>query len=219
MRIVAMTNEGQLPMMKNMLNTAHRTGWPMHLFHCYVLDANKEAATYNTPQFHTLTLRKLELILENMKMDNEVFWIDNDIVLFQNCLPHVMSFGGHFVMQDDVWSPCTGFFLVRTTPTSIHILEKTIQWLRDRPNTHYNDQHAFLRCYKPKFGLPTCVTLLPHDEYPNGDVYFTQQRKAAARMVHCNYLQTTREKVERFKESGLWDDSDEGFNLVSKYYI
>ena len=214
-----MTNEGQMSMMKNMLNSAVKAGFPMELFHCYVLKTHKDAAKYNTPEFHTLTLKKLEIILENMRLDPEVFWIDNDIVLFQNCISHVRSLRGEFIMQDDLWGPCTGFFLVRTTLNSIRIIEKTIQWLRDRPATRYNDQHAFFMCYKPKFGLLP-VTLLSQDEYPNGDVYFNQGRKSQAKMVHCNYLQTTAEKVARFKECGLWDESDDGFNaVVNKYYI
>ena len=215
-----MTNEGQLSMMKNMLNTALKAGFPMDMFHCYILNTHKEAATYNTAGFHDVTLKKLEVILENMRLDNEVFWIDNDIVLFENCISQVRSFPGHFVMQDDLWGPCTGFFLVRTTPNSIRIMEKTIKWLHDRPNTHYNDQHAFSKCYKPKFGLATYVTLLPQDLYPNGEVYFNQNRKSGAKMVHCNYLTTTAEKVERFKQCGLWDDSDTGFNsVVNKYSV
>jgi hypothetical protein len=220
MRIVAMTNEGQLHMMKNMLNTALKAGYPMDMFHCYILKTHKEAATYNTTGFHDVTLKKLEVILENMRLDKEVFWIDNDIVLFDNCIPHLRSFPGHFVMQDDLWGPCTGFFLVRTTPTSLNIIEKTIKWLRDRPNTPYNDQHAFSKCYKPNFGLASYVTLLPQDLYPNGEIYFNQKRQSNARMVHCNYLHTTAEKVERFKQCGLWDDSDTGFNsVVNKYAV
>jgi hypothetical protein len=220
MRIVAMTNEGQLPMMKNMLNTALKAGFPMDMFHCYILNTHKEAAKYNTAEFHNVTLKKLEVILENMRIDSEVFWIDNDIVLFDNCIAHLRSLRGDFVMQDDIWGPCTGFFLVRTTPNSIRIMEKTIHWLRDRPGTPYNDQHAFVRCYKPKFGLASYVTLLSQDLYPNGDVYFNQNRKSGAKMVHCNYLTTTAEKVERFKGCGLWDDSDTGFDsVVNKYMV
>jgi hypothetical protein len=63
------------------------------------------------------------------------------------------------------------------------------------------------------------VRLLPTDEYPNGQIYFNQNQRANAKMVHNNYLGTTREKVERFKSVNLWDESDVAFNLVKKYYI
>jgi len=218
MRIVAMSNEGQLPMMKSMLNSAEKAGWPMHLFHCYLVGMNKESAAYNTFEFQTLTLRKLEVILANMRLDKEVLWIDNDIVLFKNTIDHMRSFSGQFVMQDDLWGPCTGFFLVRTNVTSIRTMEKTIAYLKERLNsTILNDQHAFFRVYKNVLGL--VVSLLPTNEYPNGEIYFTKQIRTDAKMVHNNYLTTTAEKVQRFKEFGFWDESDSAFLKVSRYAI
>ena len=218
MRIVAMSNEGQLPMMRNMLNSAEKSGWPMHMFHCYIFGKSPDAAKYNTAEFQSITLRKLEVILDNMRMDSEVLWIDNDIVLFQNAIGHMRSFRGHFVMQDDLWGPCTGFFLVRTTPASIRAIEKTIAGVRIRLGKSIaNDQHVFNNVYRTILGLT--VTLLPVTEYPNGDVYFARGLKSDAKMVHNNYMHTTAEKVERFKESGLWDDSDTAFLKVARYSI
>ena len=213
-----MTNEGQLPMMKNMLNSASKSGWPMNLFHCYILDSNKEAATYNTAEFQSITLRKLEIILHNMRMDSEVLWIDNDIYLFENAIQHIQSFPGNFVMQDDLWGPCTGFFLVRSSPASIRTIEKTIQTVRSQVGKSImNDQHVFVRVYNTIIGLS--VTLLPQDIYPNGEIYFNRGIKNSAKMVHNNYLMKTSEKVSRFKEHQLWDESDVGFLLTNRYSI
>ena len=217
MRIVAMTNEGQLPMMKNMLNSALKAGFPMHLFHCYIISTNPEAATYNTKEFQSITIRKLQVILGNM--NDEVLWIDNDIVLFQNIIEDVRKYTGNFVMQDDLWGFCTGFFLARPTNYSRNLIQKSIHALANSTNPSTNDQHVFNTEYKKMttFGFP--ITKLPLDEYPNGDVYFNQNRKSKAKMVHSNYLTTTAEKVERFKENNMWDESDTGFNTVNKHYI
>jgi len=217
MRIVAMTNEGQLPMMKNMLNSAIKAGWPLSMFHCYIVGSQTAAATYNTPEFQSLTLKKLEVILDNMRQDNEVLWIDYDIYLFQNTIAEMRSITGHFVMQDDLWSPCTGFFLVRASPASFHAIQKSIQYIRQRFPSGVNDQHAFSVVYKRIIGLR--VSTLPQDEYPNGEIYFNQKKTERAKMVHCNYLLTTAEKVERFKLFNLWDESDAGYEIVNKYFI
>lgn len=217
MRIVCMTNEGQLPMMKNMLRSAKDAGFDMRLFHCYILGNQKDAATYNTGEFKSITTRKLEVILENMKMDSEVIWIDNDIVLFENCIDDLRRYHGTFVMQDDIWSPCTGFFLVRTSMFSLRGIQHSIEWLRHNQQLHVNDQHAFTAVYKRTIGLT--VTLLPQEEYPNGSVYFDQKKTSKAKMVHCNYLTTTPAKEERLKEYGFWNPDDSGFALVNKYYI
>jgi hypothetical protein len=218
MRVVAMTNEGQKPMMKNMLNSALKAGFPMNIFHCYIVEQDKEAATYNTKQFQSLTLRKLEVILSNMYLDREVLWIDNDIYLFQNMIPELRLRSGNFVMQDDLWAPCTGFFLVRSSPSSIRAIQKSIQYLKNLPaDSIENDQHAFSRVYKTILLL--IVNLLPQEEYPNGEVYFNRKLTSKAKMVHNNYLGTTSEKVERFKQHSLWDESDLAYNQVNRYSI
>jgi hypothetical protein len=216
---VAMTNDGQLLMMKNMLNSAEKAGWPLHLFHCFIVGTNPEAAAYNSNEFQSLTLRKLEVILDNMRKDNEVLWIDNDIVLFKNTIDHMRSFPGQFVMQDDMWGPCTGFFLVRSTIQSIRAIEKTIAIVRSQIGKNaLNDQHVFHRVYKNILGL--IVTLLPQNEYPNGAIYFGEgAKRSEAKMVHNNFLQTTAEKVERFKKNDLWNESDSAFLKVNRYSI
>jgi hypothetical protein len=213
-----MTNDGQLSMMKNMLNSALKAGFPMDKFHCYILQHDREAAAYNTKEFQSITLQKLEVILSNLHLDREVLWIDNDIYLFKNVTDELRAIQGNMVMQDDLWGPCTGFFLARSTPATIRVLKKTIEYVRSRLRTSVeNDQHAFFRVYKGIIGL--MIRLLPTDEYPNGEMYFNQNNTANAKMVHNNYLGTTVEKVERFKSVNLWDESDAGFNLVKKHYI
>jgi hypothetical protein len=219
MRIVAMTNEGQLPMMKNMLNSALKAGFPMHLFHCYIISSNPEAAAYNTIQFQSITIRKLQVIQGNM--NDEVLWIDNDIVLFQNIIDDVRRYPGNFVMQDDIWGFCTGFFLVRPTNHSQKLIQNSIRALANATKPMTNDQHAFNSEYskliKQSFGF--IISKLPQDQYPNGEIYFNRNQRSNAKIVHSNFLSTTAEKVARFKEHNMWDESDSGFDMVNKYYI
>lgn len=219
MRIVAMTNEGQLSMMKNMLNSALKAGFPMHLFHCYILQTQTDAATYNTEQFQNITKRKLEIILENMNLDSEVLWIDNDIVLFENIIQDVRKYSGSFVMQDDLWGFCTGFFLARSTPSAKRLIQDSIRALENATNKTTNDQHVFNSQYKKQFRIGLQIVPLPQDEYPNGQIYFNENRRSRAKMVHSNYLGTTAEKIQRFKDFNLWNDTDVGYTMVNKYFI
>jgi hypothetical protein len=209
-----MTNEAQLPMMKNMLNSALKCGFQMNLFHCFIMSSDKEAAKYNTSEFKSITTQKLEVILENVGMDM-ILWVDNDIVFFENCLNDVLSRRGTFVMQNDGWGHCTGFFLARPGFFTNQVIKKSISWLKDRKGS-LNDQHAFNSVLKQS---PVTVFSLPIDEYPNGEVYFEKGIQSKAKMVHCNWLRTTAEKVQRLKDHGLWDESEAGFNVVNKYFI
>jgi hypothetical protein len=219
MRIVAFTNQGQLPMMKNMLNSALKSGYPMNLFHCYI-ESDGNPATYATQEFQSVTLKKLEIIRMNMSQDREVLWIDNDIFLFQNVLDELRGTRGQFVMQDDLWGPCTGFFLARSSPNTVKVIDTAIDWLRSNKNPMLNDQHAFHHAMKHAIVFPRpALTLLSQDEYPNGQIYFNEGRKSRAKIVHSNYLRTTAEKVVRFKEFGLWDESDTAFLMVNRYSV
>ena len=217
MRIVCMTNEGQLSMMKNMLKSAFERGFDMSLFHCYILSDQKDSATYNTGQFKSLTTKKLEIILENMQLDKEVLWIDNDIVLFNNCIQDMRRYPGKFVMQDDIWSPCTGFFLVRSDPFSMRAIRQSIDVLNGSPHQTINDQHAFNSVYKRIIGLT--ISLLPQEEYPNGEIYLNKKKTSKAKMVHCNYMMTTQEKIQRMKDHNLWNPTEDAFSMVKKYHI
>lgn len=210
MRIICMTNDAQLPMMKSMLMSAMKAGIDMSLFHCYILASQKEVATYATPEFKSLTIQKLEVILQNTFLDEHVLWVDNDIHFFQNCIADVLTKSGNFIMQNDIWSPCTGFFLVRGNDASRSHLKKAIAWLKSNPSPSYNDQHAFKACMNPIRGIDR-IYLLDTEEYPNGEIYFNLNKKDKAKMVHCNYLTTTSQKEERLKAFGFWDDSDEAF--------
>jgi hypothetical protein len=63
------------------------------------------------------------------------------------------------------------------------------------------------------------IYLLDTEEYPNGEIYFNQKRTSKARMVHCNFLFTTADKVQRLKDHGFWDDSDEAFYKTDIIFI
>jgi hypothetical protein len=212
-----MTNEAQLPLLKNMLNSAMKVGIPLNIFHCYILDSHKEVAIYGSMQFNSITLKKLEIIKMNMSLDRDVLWVDNDIVFFENCLNDILSKKGNFVMQDDLWGVCTGFFLARTNHFSLSVLQKSVDWLAKSINKSVNDQHAFNRVYPQVPGI--IVTKLSTEEYPNGEIYFNRGLTSKAKMVHCNYLTKTDEKVVRLKHHNLWDETDTAFLLTNRYLI
>ena len=213
-----MTNDAQLPMMKSMLMSAMKAGIDMTLFHCYILASQKEAAAYNTPEFKSLTTRKLELIVQNTYLDEDVLWVDNDIHFFNDCTVDVLSKSGNFIMQNDIWSPCTGFFLVRGNEPSRTHLKRAIAWLKANPSPLYNDQHAFRACMSPIIGIDR-IHLLDTEQYPNGKIYFNLNKKSKARMVHCNFMKTTPEKVKRLKDHGFWNESDEAFYKTDLIFL
>lgn len=202
-------------MMKNMLNSAMKSGVNMNYFHCYILNSNANEASYNTTEFKKLTTKKLEVILMNMQYGEPVLWIDNDIVFFKNCIGDILKYTGTFVMQDDLWGYCTGFFLVRPSMFAKSLIQKCIDQLNSNTQSLENDQHIFNKLCG---SIPAIsLTKLPQEEYPNGHIYSQLVNKSSACMMHNNYMLNTTLKVDKFKSYGLWDPSDNGFNLVKRY--
>jgi len=216
-----MTNEGQIPMMKNMLNSAMKAGFPMSSFHCYIISTNKEVATYDSLEFNRITCKKLEIILENLKQDSEIWWIDNDIVFFdtfKNIIENMRTYTGQIVIQKDGWGLCTGFFIAKRTPNTLRVFQRSIDWLKSNENNRFiNDQHAFNAVYKSIIGL--IVSELNSEEYPNGFIYFDKKMKSKARILHNNYLGDSASKIARFKDNNMWDESEGGFEAAVKHYI
>lgn len=204
-----MTNDGQLGMLKNMLNSAEKAGIPLDLFHIHHI-ANP-LTTYGSIDFKKITMKKFELILAHSFHDSQVLWVDNDIVFFRNPIDELVRCDGDFVMQDDIWSPCTGFFLMRSSQRSRNVLHKSIELLKSSPNDNVNDQTAFNTIYRTTFPRIR-VRLLPRKTYPNGEIYFERKETVNPFIVHNNYLTNTPDKIARFKEHGLWNDSDETYN-------
>lgn len=204
-------------MMKNMLNSAMKAGLPMHIFHCYILSDQKSEAAYNTTEFKKITVRKLEVILMNMQFGEPVVWVDNDIVFFKNCLDDLLAYQESFVMQDDLWGFCTGFFLVRPSTFTKSLIQKCITRMNSETHSKENDQHVFNKvCYS----IPTLtLTKLPQDKYPNGFVYSSLKDKSGAVIMHNNYLIKTSEKIEKFIRDGNWNPSNSGFDLTYRYCI
>ena len=222
LRIIAMTNRGQRPMLRNMLRSAQAVGMDLGLFDVYLTPEGAatpaEAAAFGSAHFASVTALKLALIAREAAAHAAVLWVDNDIVFFRNPLDDLLARAPvPFLMQNDQWSPCTGFWLLRAqaardggAAAAVLARSLAVMALRDCKDSD-NDQAAFARACKESRCSPA---LLEDALYPNGRVYFERRVQARALLVHCNYLKTTAEKEARFLEHGLWDPREDVMERV-----
>ena len=203
-------------MFQNMVRSAHRVGIDMS--NLYVKRIVAPVGAYNTDTFQKITKQKLQYIYDNLLHD-DILWVDNDIVFFENCIPDVIRDTITFSIQDDLWGFCTGFFYAKKNYWTLLTIQRAIEWLDSQQHFSLNDQHAFNEVLKTEelFGDVLCtLRVLPSQEYPVGFVYFNLKLRAKARMLHNNYLMTTAEKIERFKQEGLWYDNETDSNIVAE---
>jgi len=221
-KIISMTNTGQIPMMKNMINSAASVGIPMELFEVYIFDKIDKASAFWTMDFFNITRRKLVLIkdvVSDMNDGDIVLWVDNDIVFFENPIQNLLGYNADLVMQDDLFTECTGFWTIRKSSDTVALLGKAIEFMDNHRHEKMHDQAAFHSVLHNT--MHSCTfAILPRDEYPVGDVYFKHNiDKTKSRILHNNFLFTTAEKVERFKVNNMWNPSDDGFNKVKVLYL
>ena len=205
MKLVCFSNTGQMPLLMNMLNSAVKVGIPIEMFDVYTLDDNQDSENYGTRKFADYMRIKMECVLNSLQRDPEVLWVDADVVFLENCLDYIQNYDGDFVVQDDGWGPCTGFFLARRTKVAVQVLQTIVHKLRVGEKIDgkvVDDQTWFSALYTKN---PIVVNKLPIAYYPNGTVYFTEENRSLAKMFHNNCIVGTDKKIERFKKIGHWN--------------
>jgi hypothetical protein len=218
-RIIAMTNKGQLDMLKNMLRSASEVGVDMSLFDVYLTpesDIINVSAGFHSSNFTKLTMLKLQTIIKAVEEHEMVLWVDNDIVFLKNPIPDLMARDPvSILMQDDQWAACTGFFLIRRSGKILKILLDALEIMKK--GEEREDQAAVNKALKINKVRPT---LLEDYMYPNGNIYFNKKIKSKqAKIIHFNYQNNSEEKIERMKANKLWEVSNIGYDKVNKIQI
>ena len=213
-RIIAMTNLGQLDMLKNMLRSADEVGIDMKLFDVYMTPTDKlnEAAGFDNTNFTPITMLKLQVIIKAIEEHDMILWVDNDIVFLKNPINDLLSRTEvPFLIQDDQWSACTGFFLIRKSELVLKILKDGLKLMKE--NKAREDQTAINKGFEMNKYNPT---LLEEYLYPNGNIYFNKKiQSKEAKIIHFNYQKTSSEKIERMKQNKLWNPNDIGYKKVN----
>jgi hypothetical protein len=213
-RIIAMTNLGQLDMLKNMLRSADEVGIDMKLFDVYMTPTDKlnEAAGFDNTNFTPITMLKLQVIIKAIEEHDMILWVDNDIVFLKNPINDLLSRTEvPFLIQDDQWSACTGFFLIRKSELVLKILKDGLKLMKE--NKAREDQTAINKGFEMNKYNPT---LLEEYLYPNGNIYFNKKiQSKEAKIIHFNYQKTSAEKIERMKQNKLWNPNDIGYKKVN----
>jgi len=214
MRIVCFSNTGQRSLLMNLLNSLKKVGIPLEMVDAYYLDDGCPSADYQTDKFAVYTRAKMVCVLDALTRDPEVLWVDSDIVFFDNCLEHIKTYMGDITIQDDLWSPCCGFFLARRTEPTLALLRIIIDKMAT-PTTHegrkFDDQSWFNTLYPL---VPIIVNKLPIVFYPNGQVYYTNKNRSLARIWHNNCVIGAENKIARFKELALWNPEEVDIKFI-----
>lgn len=223
MKFLTFLNSGCINICKNMLISAEKVGIHMNNFYIACLDESSfdslsdysNAFLWENPQkessaseyqnwtfeknsgFRSVVRHKWKIIQETYKSSQELCWVDTDIVFKENPIELIEGQDEILFQSDKPGSTlCSGFMVFNSTSEC----EKMI---RDCAMADNEDDQLIVN----KIALDKYydnIALLNEDLFPNGHVYYKENRKENAVIVHNNWMIGIDTKIQHFKDEKLW---------------
>lgn len=220
MKFITQLNSGCIKICKNMLKSAEQVGLSMDDFYIACLDKNAYEQMKEYPgaflyrdqdlteyqdwsfdfdsKFREIVRTKWRLIADIHEQVGELCWVDTDIVFLQNPFPIADEFKHLVLIQSD--SPgsslCSGFMIFNETQECKNLINECAQ--NEEEDDQINLNLTVRGKYEPIIGV------LSPEQFPNGYVYYQENKKDKAIIVHNNHMLGIETKINKFKEEGLW---------------
>lgn len=219
MKFLTFLNSGCLDICKNMLISAEKVGINMNDFYIACLDNNsyknlnkyKNCFLYkdqSLTEYQNWTFEKnsgfRNIVKYKWKIINQIYnqhpnliWVDTDIVFREN--PIELLIGHEEVLfQSDLPGStlCTGFMVFNETTKCKSLIQECAEGENEDDQLIMNE--IALKKYSDN------IATLSEDLFPNGNVYYLQNRKDNAMIVHNNWMVGVDTKIQKFKEEKLW---------------
>lgn len=220
MNFLTQLNSGCIDICKNMLESAKKVGLNLNNFYIACLDKSAYEQMKSYPNvflyrdqdlteyqewsfdpnsnFRQIVKTKWKLIFDIYEQDNNLCWVDTDIVFKQNPVNFFNLNKNYILFQSD--SPgsliCSGLMVFNNSKRCKSLITECSE------NEEEDDQilvnKIALTNYKNDIGL------LPVEYFPNGHLYYVKGMKDKAFMVHNNHMVGIQTKIDKFKQEGLW---------------
>jgi rhamnogalacturonan II specific xylosyltransferase len=158
------------------------------------------ALSYDTPQYKKLVSRRAAHLLRVLKVQKRIIYTDIDTGWLSDPRPFFKGDFDLFAQLDGNKYYCTGFIALQRTKNTLSLLE---EWNRRLLTNPQLNQPIFNKIIK---SITIKHKELPRQEFPSGDLYFGQNKQQNVVIVHNNYIVGKDNKIQRFKEVGLWSD-------------
>ena len=219
MKYVTFLNYGCLDICKNMLESAKKAGISPDSFVIYCLDdksfnalnGNYSCIRYtqttsseyknwsfdSTSEFRQIVKYKWSIIKEAYKQNKSLCFIDTDIVILKNFSFLTSTFDGILCQSDLPGSLiCSGFMIFGDSVVCQNLIDEC-------SNMEEQDDQLAINGIYHKY--QDYIKLLPQNLFPNGHVYYQQNIKDPnAYIVHNNFMVGIDNKIQKFKDVGLW---------------
>ena len=183
-----------------------------HQFHknTELYQRNDFANTYLSQadeNFGNLMLVKFELIYKELLINDNVVYVDGDIVFKRDFRKYLLGFSpsSEIVFQNDLrpskpnreWV-CAGFMYIQSNEKTKEFFRPTEKLVRKFTKYKTHDQ-SYINKKRKKFNY----SILPLDEFPNGAHFYKHFETLDPYLIHFNYVRGDK-KLELMKQHNEW---------------
>ncbi len=189
-----------------------------HNLRSFELSTINETGTYLSTPMNVMGRRKIECIMHLLAQNEDVLYMDTDIVFLSNPLNEINT-NYDINIQDDACSRqykysylCTGFMYIKPNERTLRLLQQIIDEVT-RQDYAINDQNALdilaakQNLFKFYNTTGLSINVLDGCKFPNGCRYFDHTdrycKKADSLIVHNNHIIGIEGKRKRFLKNGL----------------
>ena len=157
--------------------------------------------------FGNLMLVKFELIYRELLENENVIYIDGDIVFKKYFNDYLVSYSPNsdIIFQNDLrpskpnreWV-CAGFMYIKSNDTTKKFFKPTKKLVRKFTRYKTHDQ-SYINKNRKKFSY----SILPLDDFPNGAHYYQHYETLDPYMIHFNYVRGDK-KLELMHDHNEW---------------
>ena len=148
--------------------------------------------------FRKIVQNKWKIIQQIYKEHKELCFVDSDIVFVKNPLSYIEN-SSKILFQSDSYPQgsyiCSGFMVFNDTPECSSLIDECAKTIED-------DQLIVNKLIAEKYW--NYHQLLDENLFPNGNVYYMQNRKENVVIIHNNWMIGIYNKIEHFKNEGYW---------------
>ena len=187
------------------------------VFQSRQLNTQMDISTFDTPSFNILNSFKPTLLKELLETYNELYWIDSDIVFYQDPEPYIRSMNKELIFQqdneEDTYRLCTGNFYMKQTEATFRFFTLWIENLKQNPAM--NEQILLNTVVYQQFGSFFNIPWLdggvfPPEKFQRGHDAFKLKwwRRDDKECIHVNYIEGFENKKEALKILQEWRVED-----------
>lgn len=227
MKLITLTNDGYIEYTENLLISLRNVGINDLNIYCVgqksynyfnnkgvlankintnIISSANKFQNWRTKNFNKLMFYKLKLIHETLKSNEQILYIDGDIVFLKNTLEEIKNSKNYdlvgqfdFNPTSDVKTLCAGFMMINSNEKTLNLFDpkKVPKKLLNR-KFHFDDQKYINRnINNVKYNF------FDLENYPNGAYFYKNYKNLNPAIIHFNYI-VGEKKKQKMKEMGYW---------------